>query len=101
MKATRSLFGKKIESPDDLFQAMDRDGDGILAYDEVRGGTSLVFVFESLATYERITDARFLFLFLFSFFFFLSSFFLSFFFFLSSSLVHPTHCQHSIDLALT
>ena len=43
MKATRSLFGKKIESPDDLFQAMDRDGDGILAYDEVRGGTSLVF----------------------------------------------------------
>ena len=77
MKATRSLFGKKIESPDDLFQAMDRDGDGILAYDEVRGGTSLVFVFvfESLATYERITDARFLFLFLFSFFFL--SFFLS------------------------
>ena len=43
MKTTRSLFGKKIESPNDLFQAMDRDGDGILAYDEVRGGASLFF----------------------------------------------------------
>jgi hypothetical protein len=96
MKTTLSLFGKKIESPNDLFQAMDRDGDGILAYDEVRGGASLYFFFfvvESLATHERITDARFLFLLLFSFF--------SFFFFLSSSLVNPTHCQHSIDLALT
>ena len=44
MKTTRSLFGKKIESPNDLFQAMDRDGDGILAYDEVRGGASLFFL---------------------------------------------------------
>ena len=37
MKATRSLYGKHINSPHDLFQAMDRDGDGVLTYDEVRG----------------------------------------------------------------
>ena len=37
IKATRSLFGKKVNSPRDLFEAMDRDGDGELTYDEVRG----------------------------------------------------------------
>jgi hypothetical protein len=37
MKAARTLYGKKISNPTDLFQAMDRDGDGDLTYDEVRG----------------------------------------------------------------
>ena len=57
-----------------------------------------------MATYERITDARFLFLFLFSFFFFLFSFFLLLSFFLSLLLSRPSHplpALHRLGIDMT